>query len=33
MFAKKYNIRKSDVVIMKGENSRHKLIKLRGVSL
>jgi hypothetical protein len=33
MFAKKYNIRKSDVVIMKGENSRHKLIKLRGISL
>jgi len=33
MFAKKFNIRKSDVVIMKGENSRHKLIKLRGVAL
>jgi uncharacterized protein YggU (UPF0235/DUF167 family) len=33
LLAKKFNIRKSDVIIMKGESSRHKLIKLKGVVL
>jgi uncharacterized protein (TIGR00251 family) len=33
LLAEKYGIRKSDVIIMKGESSRHKLIKLRGVKL
>jgi uncharacterized protein len=31
LLAKKFGIRKSDVLIMKGETSRHKLIKLKGV--
>jgi len=31
MLAKHFKIRKSDVSIVKGESSRHKLIKLRGV--
>jgi uncharacterized protein len=31
LLAKKFQIRKSDVLIIKGESSRHKLIKLRGV--
>ncbi|MGO9377680.1 MAG: DUF167 domain-containing protein [Dissulfurispiraceae bacterium] len=31
--AEKFGIRKSDVTIMKGELSRHKLIKLKGVVL
>jgi uncharacterized protein len=31
LLAKKFNIRKSDVVIIRGESSRHKLIKLRGL--
>jgi uncharacterized protein (TIGR00251 family) len=33
LLAEKFGIRKRDVVIMKGESSRHKLIKLRGVNL
>jgi uncharacterized protein len=33
MLAKEFGIRKSDVIIMKGESSRHKLIKLKGVVL
>ncbi len=33
LLAKKFNIRKSDVIIMKGETSRHKLIKLRGLQI
>jgi uncharacterized protein (TIGR00251 family) len=33
LLAEKFGIRKSDVIIMKGESSRHKLIKLRGVNL
>jgi uncharacterized protein (TIGR00251 family) len=33
LLAKKFDIRKSDVIIMKGESSRHKLIKLKGVVL
>jgi uncharacterized protein len=31
LLAKKFQIRKSDVLIIKGESSRHKLIKLKGV--
>jgi uncharacterized protein len=31
LLAKRFNIRKSDVLILKGETSRHKLIKLKGV--
>jgi uncharacterized protein len=31
MLAKKFKIKKSDVEIIKGESSRHKLIKLKGV--
>jgi uncharacterized protein (TIGR00251 family) len=31
LLAEKFDIRKSDVIIMKGESSRHKLIKLKGV--
>jgi hypothetical protein len=33
LLAEKFGIRKSDIIIMKGESSRHKLIKLRGVNL
>ena len=33
LLADRFNIRKSDVIILKGESSRHKLIKLKGVSL
>jgi len=33
LLAEKFGIRKSDISIMKGESSRHKLIKLRGVNL
>jgi hypothetical protein len=33
LLAEKFGIRKSDIIIMKGESSRHKLIKLRGVSV
>jgi len=33
LLAEKFGIRKSDVIIMQGESSRHKLIKLRGVNL
>jgi hypothetical protein len=33
LLAEKFSIRKSDIIIMKGESSRHKLIKLRGVSV
>jgi uncharacterized protein (TIGR00251 family) len=33
LLAEKFGIRKRDVIIMKGESSRHKLIKLRGVNL
>jgi uncharacterized protein (TIGR00251 family) len=33
LLAEKFDIRKSDVIIMKGESSRHKLIKLKGVVL
>jgi len=33
ILAKEFDIRKSDVIIMKGESSRHKLIKLKGVVL
>jgi hypothetical protein len=33
MLAKKFKIKKSDVEIIKGESSRHKLIKLKGVVL
>jgi uncharacterized protein (TIGR00251 family) len=33
LLAEKFGIRKSDVIIMKGESSRHKLIKLKGVVL
>jgi uncharacterized protein len=33
LLAEKFGIRKRDVIIMKGESSRHKLIKLRGVHL
>jgi uncharacterized protein len=32
MLAKKFKIKKSDVEIIKGGNSRHKLIKLKGVA-
>ncbi len=31
--AEKFKIKKKDVVIMKGESSRHKLIKLKGVTV
>jgi uncharacterized protein (TIGR00251 family) len=31
LLAKRFNIRKSDVLIMRGETSRRKLIKLKGV--
>jgi uncharacterized protein len=31
LLAKKFKIRKSDVLIIRGESSRHKLIKLKGV--
>lgn len=33
MLAERFNISKRDVIIMKGESSRHKLIKLKGVAL
>ncbi len=33
LLADKFKIRKKDVVIMKGESSRHKLIKLLGVKI
>jgi uncharacterized protein (TIGR00251 family) len=33
LLADKFGIRKKDVVIMKGESSRHKLIKLLGVKI
>ena len=33
LLAERFDIRKSDVIIMKGESSRHKLIKLKGVVL
>jgi len=33
LLAETFGIRKSDVIIMKGDSSRHKLIKLRGVTL
>ena len=33
LLAKRFDIRKSDVIIMKGESSRHKLVKLKGVVL
>ena len=33
LLAEKFDIRKSDVIIMKGESSRHKLVKLKGVVL
>ncbi len=33
LLAERFDIRKSDVIIMKGESSRHKLVKLKGVVL
>jgi len=33
LLAEEFGIRKSDIIIIKGESSRHKLIKLRGVNL
>jgi uncharacterized protein (TIGR00251 family) len=33
LLAEEFGIRKSDIIIIKGESSRHKLIKLRGVKL
>jgi len=33
LLAEKFGIRKRDVTIIKGESSRHKLIKLKGVAL
>ncbi|HTZ18054.1 MAG TPA: DUF167 domain-containing protein [Dissulfurispiraceae bacterium] len=33
LLADKFGIRKRDVIIMKGESSRHKLIKLKGVTV
>ena len=33
LLAERFDIRKSDVIIMKGESSRHKLVKQKGVVL
>ena len=33
LLAERFDIRKSDVIIMKGESSRHNLVKLKGVVL
>jgi uncharacterized protein len=33
LLAEKFKVKKKDVIIMKGESSRHKLIKLKGVAI